>query len=77
MNFTPIFGSKKATIAIVGAVLTMFVSVLPVFFPVVDPAIFQEGADYIMKILVMYLPSQAVVDVVKVIKQQVNEPITN
>lgn len=75
MNQPPIFGSKKATIAVVSAVLTMLLNILPVFFPDMDPSIFQDAADFIMKIVLFYLPSQAAVDVAKVIKQR--ESITD
>lgn len=69
MKQPPIFGSKKATITVISAILTMLLNVLPVFLPDVDPSIFQDAADFIMKIVMFYLPSQAAVDVAKVIKQ--------
>lgn len=70
MNNRLIFNSKKATITVIGAIVGAFLQVLPVMFPGVDPSIFQEAADLIMKIVMIYLPSQAAVDVAKVVKQQ-------
>jgi hypothetical protein len=66
MKQPPIFGSKKATLAVISAALTMLLTVLPIFFPNVDPSIFQDAADFILKIVTVYLPSQAVIDVAKV-----------
>lgn len=73
MNNPLIFNSKKATVAVISAVLTMLVSILPIFLPEADPTLFQEAADFIMKIALMYLPSQAAIDIAKVIKAS-NEP---
>ncbi len=69
MKYPPIFKSKKATLAVISAIITLLLSVLPIFLPNVDPTIFQDAADFIMKIAVVYLPSQAVVDVAKALKQ--------
>ncbi len=70
MNNRLIFNSKKATITVIGAILGALLQIMPIVFPDVDPVIFQEAADLIMKIVMIYLPSQAAVDVAKVVKQQ-------
>ena len=62
-----IFGSKKATMAVISAVLTMLLSILPIFLPNIDPTLFQDAADFIMKIAAVYLGSQGAVDVAKVL----------
>mgnify|MGYP007073313517 CR=1 FL=1 len=68
MKYPPIFGSKKATLAVISAFLTFLLSILPVLLPEVDPSIFQDAANFIMKIVMLYLPSQAAVDIAKVFK---------
>lgn len=69
-----IFDSKKATMAVISAVLTMLLSILPIFLPNVDPSMFQDAADFIMKIAAFYLASQGAVDVAKTLVAKNEHP---
>lgn len=65
-----VFDSKKATVTIVGAVLTMLVTVLPIFFPDIPAETFQQMADAILKIVVVYVGAQGLVDAATALKSK-------
>lgn len=64
-----IFESKKATVAVVAALLTFLLNVLPIFLPDVPMEIWQQAADLIMKIAVVYLGAQGAVDAVQAFRK--------
>ncbi|MCA9932204.1 MAG: hypothetical protein KC419_27155 [Anaerolineales bacterium] len=65
-----IFDSKKATVAVIAALTTFLLNVLPIFLPNVPVEIWQQTADLIMKIAIAYLSVQGTVDVVKAFRGQ-------
>lgn len=60
----PVFGSKKASMAALGAALITFImTVLPVVFPDVSPDIWKELSALLTQILSFYLVGQSIADV--------------
>ncbi len=64
-----IFGSKKATVAVLGAVLTFLLAILPMVLPNLPVEAWQEAADLIMKVAMVYLGVQGTVDVVETFRK--------
>ena len=63
LNNPLVFGSKKATVATVGASLITFImTVLPILFPEVAPEVWTETSKLLTQIISLYLVSQGAVD---------------
>ena len=63
MNKYLVLGSRKATVATVGASFVTFImTVLPVLFPDVAPEIWAETSKLLTQIISLYLVSQGAVD---------------
>ena len=63
MNNHLVFGSRKATVATVGAAFVTFImTVLPVLFPDIAPEIWAETSALLTQIISLYLISQGAVD---------------
>ena len=65
-----IFKSKKATMAVVAAVVTFLLTILPVFFPDLPADVLAQAGDVVLKIAALYLGAQGLVDVATVLKGQ-------
>ena len=65
MTNPPVFGSKKASLAVIGAALVSLVmTVLPLLFPTVPAEVWAKLATLLTAIVTVYLAGQSAVDVV-------------
>ena len=63
INTPLVFGSRKATVATVGASLITFImTVLPILFPEVAQEVWTETSKLLTQIVSLYLVSQGAVD---------------
>ncbi len=63
LNNPLIFGSRKATVATVGASLITFIMlILPILLPSVAPEVWTETSKLLTQIVSLYLVSQGAVD---------------
>lgn len=68
----PIFGSKKASLLTVGmALIALIMTVLPLVFPDVAPAVWERLAELLQEALLYYLAAQGAVDIVQALRRPV------
>lgn len=64
MKNPPVFGSKKATFAAVGAAaVSLIMTILPLIFPAVPAEVWSRLAELLTAIVAVYLAGQSAVDV--------------